>query len=75
LKEMKKQLKPGNLLKIKERAKEFLSSKGFKVDYTEIADAQTLQIVDNWNGTDPLVALIAAYLGEVRLIDNMQLTA
>ena len=75
LKEMKKQLQLGNLLKIKEQAKEFLSSKGFRVDYTEIAHAQTLQIVDNWNGSDPLVALIAAYLGEVRLIDNMQLTA
>lgn len=75
LNQMKKQLQPGSLLKITENATDFLASKGFRVDYTEIAHAQTLQIVDNWNGTDPLVALIAAYLGEVRLIDNMQLTA
>jgi pantoate--beta-alanine ligase len=72
--EMKKQLQPGSLRKIKDDASAFLASKGFKVDYTEIANADTLALVDNWNGSDPLVALIAAHIGEVRLIDNMQLT-
>lgn len=71
LKQMKMQLKPGSLQKIKEDAAAFLTSKGFKVDYTEIAHAETLALLDNWNGSDPVVALIAAYLGEVRLIDNM----
>lgn len=74
LTDMKKQLRPGSLLKMKENATAFLASKGFKVDYTEIAHAKTLELIDNWNGNDPLVALIAAYLGEVRLIDNMVLT-
>ncbi len=71
---MKKELQPGSLLKMKENATAFLASKGFKVDYAEIAHAETLKLLDNWNGSDPLVALIAAYLGEVRLIDNMVLT-
>lgn len=71
LKQMKMQLKPGSLQKIKEDAAAFLTSKGFKVDYTEIAHAETLALLDNWNGSDPVVALIAASIGEVRLIDNM----
>jgi pantoate--beta-alanine ligase len=74
LNEMKKQLQPGPLQKIKEDATVFLTSKGFRVDYTEIAHAETLQLIDYWNGNDDLVALIAAYIGEVRLIDNMLLT-
>lgn len=73
--QMKTQLKQGSLQKIKDDATAFLTSKGFNVDYTEIAHADTLALVDNWNGADPLVALIAAYIGGIRLIDNMPLTA
>lgn len=75
LTQMKMQLQPGYLQKRKDDATAFLTSKGFRVDYTEIAHADTLALLDNWNGTDPVVALIAAYIGEVRLIDNMLLTA
>lgn len=75
LKQMKTELEPGSLQKIKENATAFLTAKGFRVDYAEIANADTLALLDNWNGNDPAVALIAAYIGEVRLIDNMQLTA
>jgi pantoate--beta-alanine ligase len=75
LNQMKTQLQQGSLQKIKEEATAFLTSKGFRVDYTEIAHANTLTLLDNWNGTDPVVALIAAYIGEVRLIDNMLLSA
>ena len=48
-----------------------LTEKGFKVDYVEIADADTLQIVDHWDGKQKLVALAAAFLNQVRLIDNI----
>jgi pantoate--beta-alanine ligase len=75
LNEMKKQLRLGSLQKIKDDATTFLTSKSFRVDYTEIAHAETLALINNWNGTDPVVALIAAYIGEVRLIDNMLLSA
>jgi pantoate--beta-alanine ligase len=74
LKQMRMQLRPGSLQKIKEDATAFLTAKGFRVDYTEIVHADTLALLDNWNGKDPAVALIAAYIGEVRLIDNMLLT-
>jgi pantoate--beta-alanine ligase len=47
-----------------------LESKGFKVDYVSVARASDLQSVDHWDGHTPLVALVAAFTGEVRLIDN-----
>lgn len=75
LSQMKAELQPGELTIIKERATSFLQSNGFRVDYTELVHADTLTVLDDWNGTDPVAAVIAAYLGEVRLIDNMVLTA
>ncbi|RXK61470.1 pantoate--beta-alanine ligase [Lacibacter luteus] len=74
LQQMKQQLHQGDLKNIKEAASGLLTYNGFIVDYTELANASTLEPLDNWNGTDPVVALIAAHLGEVRLIDNMVLT-
>ena len=65
----------GYLEDIKERAKQYLTIEGFKVDYVEIADAATLEPVEKNDGGTPLVALIAAFVGEVRLIDNMLLDA
>jgi pantoate--beta-alanine ligase len=70
---IKEQLKPGDLGSIKKQAVTALSEKGFKVDYIEIADAENLFIVDKWDGKQKLVALAAAYLGNVRLIDNLLL--
>jgi pantoate--beta-alanine ligase len=70
---IKEQLKPGDLGSIKKQAVTTLSEKGFKVDYIEIADAENLFIVDKWDGKQKLVALAAAYLGNVRLIDNLLL--
>ena len=68
---IKKDIKPGNLKEIKINAKNYLTKNGYKVDYTEIADAETLEIVSDWDGKKKLVALVAAYLNEVRLIDNI----
>lgn len=45
-----------------------------KVDYVTIADANTLQPVSDFSEARRLVALVAAFIGEVRLIDNMVLT-
>lgn len=54
-------------------ATNLLQQHQFKIDYVAIADANTLQPVSNWNGQQPLVALIAAFQNEVRLIDNLVL--
>ncbi len=47
--------------------------KGFKVDYVEIAKADDLQSVDDWDGNDKLVILSAAFLNDIRLIDNVNI--
>ena len=57
---------------LKQQGMDILKSAGFEVDYVEIADAATLNLVTTIAGTKT-VALIAATLGGIRLIDNMLL--
>ena len=52
-----------------------LEDKGFRVDYFEIADPVTLQPVKTWEASAGAIACVAAFLGSVRLIDNMFLFA
>ncbi len=66
-------IRPGFLNDLKERAANYLTADGFKVDYVEIADASTLELMETWDGKTPLVALAAAFISEVRLIDNLLL--
>lgn len=73
LSEIKKQLKPGNLSPLKENAVLQLNDAGFKVDYLEICHARNLTILDTWDGKAPVIALTAAFLSGVRLIDNLVL--
>ena len=56
---------------IKTQAEQLLTSRGFKIDYVELADANNLKPADSCGNAEPRVALIAAFLGDVRLIDNM----
>lgn len=59
---------------LREQATRNLLADGFrKVDYVAIADRQTLQPVLQYTPGIQLVALIAAFMNEVRLIDNMEL--
>ncbi|HMI63103.1 MAG TPA: pantoate--beta-alanine ligase [Puia sp.] len=50
-------------------AQKILEDAQFKIDYIAIADTETLEPLDP--GSPGAVALIAAFQGEVRLIDNM----
>lgn len=50
---------------------EFLTAKGFKVEYFGIADGRTLQPLRLFEDTDYVVALVAVWAGDVRLIDNI----
>jgi len=70
---LKDNIKPGDLAGLKQVAINNLTNAGFKVDYVEIADADDLDIINEWDGNIKLVAVAAAFLGEVRLIDNMLL--
>ncbi|MGI8637771.1 MAG: pantoate--beta-alanine ligase [Segetibacter sp.] len=44
------------------------------MDYVSIADAETLQPARNLHNGSKLVTLIAAYINDVRLIDNVELS-
>jgi pantoate--beta-alanine ligase len=58
---------------VKKECQEILEKKGFKPDYIELADAATLELLADYDSSRKMVALIAAYLGDVRLIDNLPL--
>jgi len=64
----------GPLSSLQQQGRNILEKEGFTIDYISISAANSLSPIDNWDGKEPLVALIAAFLGEVRLIDNMQVT-
>jgi len=68
---IKQNIKPGSVDTLLKESIAHLEAKGFKVDYVSIADADTLELVNEWDSKRKLVALVAAFLGEVRLIDNM----
>ena len=71
LKFIKDNLKPGTTELIKMNAEQMLTEKGFEIDYLEIADAETLQGCKFWDGKSKIMALAAAIINKVRLIDNM----
>ena len=54
-------------------AGEKLEAADFNTDYISVARVSDLQPIENWNGKEKAVALIAAFQGEVRLIDNLLL--
>ena len=57
---------------LEKHAADYLLTAGFnKIDYVSIADAATLQPAEDSSKSKPLVTLIAAFIGEVRLIDNI----
>lgn len=73
LKMIRDQIKPGDISGLKSTAAFILAEEGFRVDYVSVASREDLREVDIWDGNEKLVALVAAFLNEVRLIDNMTL--
>lgn len=45
-----------------------------EVEYFEIADANSLKAVQNWDKSNEIVCCIAVFAGQVRLIDNIVLS-
>jgi pantoate--beta-alanine ligase len=57
---------------LKQNAVQHLLEDGFtKIDYVEIAAPSSLEPLVRWEKGTEAVALVAAYINEVRLIDNM----
>ncbi len=53
--------------------KRLLEVPAFRPEYFEIVDAVTLLPVHSWKETEQAIACTAVYVGDVRLIDNMEL--
>lgn len=58
---------------IKKECEELLIRKGFRPDYIVLADAKSLEILDDYSTDKQMIVLIAAFIGDVRLIDNLLL--
>ncbi len=71
LRKIEQGLQTGDTSILLQDAQSFLTSLGFEVDYVAIASAEDLAPVADWDGEQKLVALVAATLSEVRLIDNI----
>jgi pantoate--beta-alanine ligase len=69
---LKAKINPGNLMHLKKDANEILIKNDFKIDYIEIANANDLNTLEEWNGKEPIIFLAAAYMNNVRLIDNLE---
>lgn len=59
-----------NFALVQKECTDLLKAKGIEPEYVALADARDLKILDNYNG-NAMVALIAAKVGNVRLIDNL----
>lgn len=63
----------GNFAKVHKECLELLQQKGFNTEYIALANAEDLNLMEEYDTTKPMVALIAAKMGDVRLIDNLLL--
>lgn len=70
---IKSNIRAGDMAALITSSENMLAQNNFRIDYVAIADAQTLEPVTRWDGVQQIVALIAAFQNEVRLIDNMLL--
>lgn len=56
---------------VRKECEDLLRDKGFEPEYVSLADSETLESLDGFDPDRGSVALIAAKLGKIRLIDNM----
>ncbi len=66
-------LEEGDYPKVQKECMDILAEKGFDAEYVSLADADDLTLLDNYDSSRKMVALIAASIGDIRLIDNMLL--
>ena len=59
--------------RVRKECNELLTAKGFLPEYIVLADADGLAELSDYDANKKMVALIAARIGGVRLIDNMEL--
>ena len=68
---IKNNLDGNSFLPLKNKAIKDLENKNFKVEYLELAKTNNLEIVSDFKNKEDLIILVAAFLNDVRLIDNL----
>jgi pantoate--beta-alanine ligase len=68
---IKENLTATNFSELKKDAIIHLENAGFKVEYLELAKAKNLELTQVYESSEDHVILVAAYLSDVRLIDNI----
>jgi pantoate--beta-alanine ligase len=53
--------------------KKFEENPAFNIEYFEISNKETLEPLINWKEKENSIILIAVFLGDIRLIDNLEL--
>lgn len=71
---IKNNLNSNDFSLLKNEAIKKLESEGFKIEYLELASKNGLEIVSEFKNEEDQIILIAAYLGNIRLIDNVLIT-
>ncbi len=71
LRNIKKNLTAGDTSPHIAEARAILTTEGFEVDYVEVTSAIDLSPIKIWDGREKAVALVAATINQVRLIDNL----
>jgi pantoate--beta-alanine ligase len=71
LSKTKELLSTKKLDEIRMEATKKLTASNIKLEYLELANQETLQLLQTHDKSIPSILLIAAYVGEVRLIDNI----
>lgn len=68
--ELKNNINNTTITKLEANAMDSLEKAGLKPEYVEIVDGNTLQRIDDLHKHDYIVVCLAAWCGELRLIDN-----
>ena len=58
---------------VQKECMDLLSAKGFEPEYVALANADDLSLLEDFERNVPMIALIAAKIGDIRLIDNLLL--
>ncbi|MCF8451264.1 MAG: pantoate--beta-alanine ligase [Taibaiella sp.] len=61
----------GKFALVRKECEELLVAKGFVPEYIALANARDLSLLEDYTSTVPMIALITARIGNIRLIDNM----
>ncbi|MGB0429338.1 MAG: pantoate--beta-alanine ligase [Bacteroidia bacterium] len=55
----------------KQKATQIINAAGLKLEYFDVCDVNDLKSIEEWGSENKNVAVCAAFMGDVRLIDNL----